>query len=373
MSSAHDPQFSAGKVMYLGFSRGWMQSQNDYTPATALLRLLTFLRRPQVKSITAVIALSISLIGGLAKADSLNLTLSGGNPGGLWSLLGAGIDRAAKAADAKSVITYQATGGGFANIALLAGKRTDLGLVHDAELLLALNGEEPFKAPIKNMQAVGYMYNWAPMHFFLKKDIADKYKIESLEDIAKSKAPITIGINRSGNITGNVALFMLKAAGLTEENLKANGGSLVRAGATEQAGLIKDNRIQLVTNGIFVKHSSFRAIDSENEVVLLKVPQSVIEATNKAFGTSPFVIPNGSYSKVTSDTPSVALGAMLVTHDQVSTDVAYGLAKSLLNHIDEVRNVHSSMKGLTPKLMVNQSVLPFHPGAVKAYKEAGLL
>ena len=326
-----------------------------------------------MKAIAAALALSAGLVGGLAQAEPLNLTLSGGNPGGLWSLLGAGIDRAAKATDPDSVVTYKATGGGFANIALLGGKRTDLGLVHDAEVQLALNGAAPFKAPVKNMQAIGYMYNWAPMHFFLKKDVAEKYKIESLDDIAKSKADITIGINRSGNITSNVAVFMLKEAGLTEDTLKSNGGSFVRAGAKEQTGLMKDNRIQLATNGIFVKHSSFRAIDKENDVILLKIPQRVIEATNKAFGTSPFTIPGGSYSKVPNDVNSIALGAMLVTHDQLSESAAYNLAKSLAGHVDEVRNVHGAMKALNTKLMTSQKVLPFHPGAAKAYKEAGLL
>lgn len=326
-----------------------------------------------MRSLSAAIVLSMGLAAGAAQAEPLNLTLSGGNPGGLWSLLGAGIDRAAKAVDPASVVTYQATGGGFANIALLGRNRTDLGLVHDAEVQLALNGQEPFKAPVKNMQAIGYMYNWAPMHFFLKKDIAEKYKIESLEDIAKSKAGINIGINRSGNITSDVAVFMLQAAGLTEDTLKSNGGSFVKAGAKEQAGLMKDNRIQLATNGIFVKHSSFRAIDKENDVILLKISQRVIEATNKAFGTTQFTIPGGSYSKVAYEVPSVALGAMLVTHDKVPEAVAYGLAKALATHIDEVRNVHGAMKALNTKLMTSQKVLPFHPGALKAYKEAGLL
>jgi TRAP-type uncharacterized transport system substrate-binding protein len=31
------------------------------------------------------------------------------------------------------------------------------------------------------------------------------------------------------------------------------------------------------------------------------------------------------------------------------------------------------MKALTPDLMADQDVLPFHPGAERAYREAGLL
>ncbi|MBB4302514.1 hypothetical protein GGD81_001544 [Rhodobium orientis] len=322
---------------------------------------------------TLAIALCAGLVAGAANVEPLNLTLSGGNPGGLWSLLGAGMDRAVKASDPNSVITYQATGGGFANIGLLGANRTDLGMVHDAEVKLALTGQPPFPAPIKNMMAIGYMYNWAPMHFFLNKSIAEEYKIDSIDDIASSKAPLSIGINRSGNITGNVALFMLAEAGLDEATLSANGGSFVRAGANEQGELMKDGRIDMATNGIFIGHSSFRAIDENVDVVLLKIPESVIEATNKEFGTSAYTIPAKSYTNQAEDVDTMALGAMVVATDKMSDETAYTLSKAFVDHIDEIRGVHKAMAQLTPELMVSQTVLPFHPGAERAFKEAGLL
>ena len=325
----------------------------------------------KLKTIAAAIGLAVVATG--ASADSLNLNLSGGNPGGLWSLLGAGMDRAVKQDDANAVITYQATGGGFANLALLAANRTDLGMVHDAEVKLALNGQEPFKAPITNLKAIGYMYNWAPMHFFLNKSIADENGIDSLDDLATSGLPLTIGINRSGNITSDVALFMLAAAGLDEATLEANGGSFVRAGANEQGDLMQDGRIDMATNGIFIGHSSFRAIDENTDVVLLAVPKDVVAKTNEAFGTAAYTIPAGSYSKQTADVNTMALGAMVVATDAMDDATAEKLARGFHDHIDEIRGVHKAMGALSPELMVSQTVLPFHPGAEKVFKEAGLI
>jgi len=325
----------------------------------------------KLKHFALILGLAVST--GAAHADSLNLTLSGGNPGGLWSLLGAGMDRAAKVDDPAAVITYQATGGCFDNIGLLGANRTDLGMVHDAEVKLALAGAEPFGAPITNMQAIGYLYNWAPMHFFLRQDLAEEYNIDSIDDIATSGAPVTIGINRSGNITGDVALFMLEAAGLDEATLTANGGAFVRAGANEQGELMQDGRIEMATNGIFIKHSSFRAIDENVDVVLLSIPDDVVAATQEQFGTAPFTIPGGNYSKQPDDVATVALGAMVTTTDAMDEETAYKLASALVNNIEEIRSVHGAMAQLTPELMVSQTVLPFHPGAERAYREAGLL
>jgi len=308
-----------------------------------------------------------------ASEESVNLTLSGGNPGGLWSLLGAGIDRATKVADASAVITYQATGGGFANIALLSQQRTDLGLVHDAEVQIALAGTEPFSAPVTNLRAIGYMYNWAPMHFFLNRATAEQYGIDSLDDIATSGAPLRIGINRPGNITADVALGMLEAAGVTVEMIEANGGQIVRAGANDQADLLRDGRIDLVTNGVFVLHSSFRAIDEGSEVVLLTIPAEAAASAAATYGIVPFVIPGGSYRFQPNDIDTLALGAMLATHEAADEEAIYQLTRALIVNIDEVRAVHASMSALDRDLFASQSLLPFHPGAERALREAGLL
>lgn len=323
------------------------------------------------RSITFAIGLALSAAAG--HAQGLDLTLSGGNPGGLWSLLGAGMDRAVNADNANSVITYQATGGGFANIGLLAANRTDLGMVHDAEVKLALTGQEPFKRPVENMLAIGYMYNWAPMHFFLDRGLAERYEIDSLDDIASSGAPLSIGINRSGNITGNVALFMLGQAGLDEKTLEANGGTFVRAGANEQADLMQDGRIDMATNGIFIGHSSFRAIDRNTDVILLQIPENVIAATTEEFGTSPYTIPADSYSNQDGVVATVALGAMVVTTEAMDDEIAASLASSLVDNIEEIRAVHGAMKQLSPEILVSQTALPFHPGAEKVYKSKGLI
>lgn len=318
-------------------------------------------------------AIGIAATSTAAVAEPVNLTLSGGNPGGLWSLLGAGIDRATKVDDADSVVTYQATGGGFANIGLLGANRTDLGLVHDAEAKIALQGGEPFQAPIENMRAIGYMYNWAPMHFFLERSVAEEYGIDSLDDIAASGAPLRIGINRSGNITSNVALYMLEAVGVTEESLSDAGGQFVRAGANEQADLIQDGRLDMITNGIFINHSSFRAANENSDLLLLSVPAEVVASTNEAFGTGTMTIPDGSYPNQPGDVETVTLGALLVTTDAMDDAVAGSLASSLLNHIDEVRAVHGAMKALSPELLATPSVLEFHPAAAEVYKAAGLI
>jgi len=129
----------------------------------------------------------------------------------------------------------------------------------------------------------------------------------------------------------------------------------------------------MITNGIFINHSSFRAVNENSDVVLLAVPAEVIASTNETFGTGTLVIPAGSYPNQSGDIETVTLGALLVATDAMEDATAASLASSLLTHIDEVRAVHGAMKALSPELLATPSVLEFHPAAAEVYKAAGLI
>jgi len=324
--------------------------------------------KKQIVSVMAVVFMCTAAI-----AQPINLTLTGASPGGLWTLIGVGLDKVLKKTDPGSNVTYQTSAGGFANIALVDQGKAPLGLAHDAELKLALDGQPPYKEPVKNVRAIGYMYNWGAVHFFIRKEVADKYKIQSLEDIASVKAPLKIAVNRRGNIAGDVGIDMLGKAGVTPEALKSWGGELVFAGSKDQANLLNDGRVDIISNAIFVGHSSFKQIDSESDVVLLTTSKTTVNAINKQYGTATFTISKKSYRHQTEDVNTIALGAILITNTSMSNDVAYKLTKSLLENISEIQSVHPSMKALTPQVLVDQNVIEFHPGAVRAYKEAGLI
>ncbi len=324
--------------------------------------------KKQIISVLAAVFMCTAAI-----AQPINLTLTGASPGGLWTLIGVGLDKVLKKTDPGSNVTYQTSAGGFANIALVDQGKAPLGLAHDAELKLALEGKPPYKAPVTNVRAIGYMYNWGAMHFFIRKEVADKYKIHSLEDIASVKAPLKIAVNRRGNIVGDVGIDMLGNAGVTPEALKSWGGELVFAGSKDQADLLNDGRVDVISNAIFVGNSSFRQIDSESEVVLLTTSDKTVSAINKQYGTTKFTIPKKSYRHQTDDVNTIAVGAMLITNTSMTNDMAYRLTKSLIENIGEIQSIHPSMKALTPQILVDQNVIAFHPGAVLAFKEAGLM
>jgi len=326
-----------------------------------------------MKLVSILFAALLGVVGAPAKAQTYTLVLAGASPGGLWSLLGTGLDRTVKAAYPGSVVTYQTSGGGFANINLLDTGKVSLGLAHDAELKIALAGGKPFSHPINSIRAIAYLYDWAPMQLFMAKSFADRHGIKTFEDIAKNKAPVRVAVNRRGNIAEAVALQMFAAAGATPEAIEKWGGKVIFAASREQGDLYKDGRVDLLFNSLFVRHGSILQATQSVDSVMLPVSDAVIDKVGEKMGIKKFVIPAKSYAFQPVPMPTNTLGAILVTTGGFDDKTAYDLTKALLQNIDKMKGVHKSMQALTPELMASVKVVPYHPGAARAYKEAGLM
>jgi hypothetical protein len=88
------------------------------------------------------------------------------------------------------------------------------------------------------------------------------------------------------------------------------------------------------------------------------------------------VIPKGSYKDVVNndqDIPTIAMANTIVANIKVSEDVVYRFTKVLLSNLEDVRKVHPAFKDFSPKDAARLANVPLHPGAAKAYKEAGLI
>ena len=49
------------------------------------------------------------------------------------------------------------------------------------------------------------------------------------------------------------------------------------------------------------------------------------------------------------------------------------MAKAMAANVADMAAINKAMAGLTPKMMAEDIGVPFHPGAVKFYKEVGAM
>jgi hypothetical protein len=84
------------------------------------------------------------------------------------------------------------------------------------------------------------------------------------------------------------------------------------------------------------------------------------------------VIPQGTYAGMEADVKVAVATNLLVAHERMEESLAYQITKVLLEHTPDLVAVHKAAKEIGPKSAVLGSPVPFHPGALRYFKEKGI-
>ncbi len=320
--------------------------------------------------ITAVAAV---LMATPSYSDVINESICGASPGGLWSLVGAGLDASVKAGVPGSTITYQTSSGGLANVVQVNSGVCGLGIANDGDLAYATAGKDPFNEPVEGLSAVAVLYDWAPVWWIARSDFAAEYGLETLNDIAEKKPPIRLVMNRKGLLTSAITEATLNSLGVTIEDIESWGGSVQFQASKEQTSLMRDGRVDMLANTLFEGHSSLQQMSQAVDLTMLSTPPEAAKAVMDEYFLKPWTISAEANPGKNGDIATVTTSVILFVKEEMSSDVVYKITKSMIENPEKMGSVSKAMGRFTPNGMVDQSVVPFHPGALQAYKEAGLM
>ena len=86
------------------------------------------------------------------------------------------------------------------------------------------------------------------------------------------------------------------------------------------------------------------------------------------------IIPGGLYRGNPDDIMTFGVSATVVASTETSAEAVYGLVKSVFKGFDAFKTLHPAFKKLKKEhMIVNGLSAPLHQGAVKYYREAGLM
>ncbi|MFQ5642057.1 MAG: TAXI family TRAP transporter solute-binding subunit [bacterium] len=100
-------------------------------------------------------------------------------------------------------------------------------------------------------------------------------------------------------------------------------------------------------------------------------------AKQTLFETYPFFFPAtisaGTYRGQDTDFDGMNVGSMhLISSAGVDEEIVYQFTKILYEHRQEVVKTHPAGKAINPKNVIRDTGTPFHPGAIRYYKELGI-
>ena len=325
------------------------------------------------KLFIATCALAMLAANGAYAQKKYTLTISGASPKGVWSILGLALDKAMAATYPGSSVTYQTSGGGIANIALIDRKKVSLALASTGEMHLAENAIKPFRKKIKSVRVIARAHAWLYFHPMLMVEAAKKYGIEDFSDIAKKKPPIRISINRRGLLVSVIAEAMLNEIGVKLKDIEKWGGKVVYAASGDTPGLMADRKLDGHMMTWPIKHRRLRQMEAAVPMKLLSVnDRSVTERVAKKLNMAIDTVPAGTYKSQPKALYVPSMEGNIVCHKDMDEKTAYDIAKAVHTNLKAFASAHRFLGKLTPKFLVG-SKAQYHPGAIKYYKEAGLM
>jgi TRAP transporter TAXI family solute receptor len=249
----------------------------------------------------------------------------------------------------------------MANVEALELGKCEIGFSNSSSAVDALYGRPPFKKKTENMRQLANLY---PQYFQMV--VTEASGIKSVADLkGKSIAP-----GPKGHTGELLAQQVLEVYGLSYKDM----AKIHHVQYSDSVALMKDGHAQAYILGTTIPASSILDLAADRKIRLLALPDDKIKALQKInVGYLKRIIPKGTYPGVDYDVPGVGYFTHLVISAKLPDDVVYKITKSLVKDLPRLGDVVKDMKGVTPKDLALDIGIPYHPGALKYFKEIGAL
>jgi TRAP transporter TAXI family solute receptor len=304
----------------------------------------------------------VTLLGlalfGASVAQAQQVRLMTGPQGGAWYPLGGAI---ANIADKAGIKVQVLPGAGIANVKAVHQGKADFGFGNSISTVDGMAGRAPFEEKTTNVCNVATLY---PQYFQVVAN-ADS-GIQSLGDM-KGKG---LAVQPKGNTAEFISQQALEVYGLKYQDM----GRVSYVSYTDAVSLMKDNNAQVFTLGTTIPASSIMDLASARDVKLLPISDDKFQAMRKLNpGYTKLVIPAGTYPKQTQDVQTIGYATHVVARCDLAEDVVYKVLKGMVDENANLAAIAKVMASNTPKSMAEDVGVPMHKGAMKFYKEKGVL
>ena len=189
------------------------------------------------------------------------------------------------------------------------------------------------------------------LHMFVPKDS----DVNSIGDLKGKKLAVS-----KGAMAQYYMPILLEAYGLTKDDVQITETAL-----QDICDAVNDG------NADFGVHITPFTSSPIADLAATKGIKLLISSENPFFYKS--VIPGGTYTGVDGDTVVLGTRNNLICAKSVDDEIVYNVVKSIIEHHDDLADVHPQANQFNKENAVEGALIDIHPGAVKYYKEIGIM
>lgn len=318
----------------------------------------------QAKVIGGIVTAAAMTFGGTAFAQEF-ISIGTGGVTGVYYPTGGAICRLVnrERKDHGIRCAVESTGGSVYNLNTIKAGELEFGVAQSDWQYHAYNGTSKFEEnPFPEVRAM-FSVHPEPFTLIVRADSG----ITSFADLEGKR----VNVGNPGSGQRATMEVVMDAFGMDMDSFAL----ATEYKGSEMAKQICDDNIDAMIYTIGHPAAAIKEATTTCDVNLISVTGAPIDALveeNPYYRVA--TIPGGMYAGTDEDTTTFGVGATFVTSADVSDEVAYVVAKAVLSNLDDFRGLHPAFANLDAAQMIHDGLsAPLHPGAIRAYKELGLM
>ncbi|KEA64550.1 TRAP transporter solute receptor, TAXI family precursor [Marinobacterium lacunae] len=260
--------------------------------------------------------------------------------------------------------SVESTGGSGYNINTIRAGELDMGVAQSDVQYNAYHGKEEFAdfGPYEDLRSV-FSIHPEPFTVVARAGAG----IKTFDDLKGKR----VNVGNPGSGQRSTVEVLLAAKGWTMDDF-ALASELK---AAEQSKALCDNKIDAMIYTVGHPSGSIKEATTSCDSVIVEVAGPVVDML---VNENPYyriaTIPGGMYRGSDEDVKTFGVGATFVTSANVDANLVYHVVKAVFENFDTFTKLHPAFATLKKEEMISEGLsAPLHEGALKYYKEAGLM
>lgn len=309
----------------------------------------------------AVIAIAVSFASSSAIAEDRegwpdSFSVGTASQGGTYFVYGSGwTNLVSESLDVPG--GAEVTGGPVQNAALVQTGDIDLGMVTMGPAFDAINGESALAPGLKHdkIRAIFPMYKTAFHMMSLKSSGIDSF--EAIPDGA------VVGVGPEGGTPGTYWPRFLETLGKSVE--------IRHAGAADLAGQLQDGLIDVYAWAAGLPFPAYSQVEAQNDVNFFSFADDMVATLVDTQPVSTFTISADTYPTMDEDQPSVSMWNFAIANADLPDSFVYAVVDTVMSQNEKMVGIHKAAVETLPENVDKNTFIPWHPGAVKWFRENG--
>jgi TRAP transporter TAXI family solute receptor len=202
-----------------------------------------------------------------------------------------------------------------------------------------------------------------PFTIIARRDAA----INTLDDLVGKR----VNLGNPGSSQRVIMEMVMRARGWTQESFQF----VDELTSAEQSLALCHNRVQAIVTTVSHPNDAVAKTLELCDAKVVEISGSEIEkliADNRFFAATE--VPAGIYDRAATAVRTFGVKVTAVSSADIDDDTAYAVVKTVFDNLDKIKRIHRALGNLVPDRMMTDGLsAPLHPGAMRYFREQGMM